>query len=164
MTKNKTFMLLAVVFIAGLVSCKSNDLKPKDALKSAFDTTNFTTVKWVDSLKNFGTIKNGEKIKLEFKCINTGNKPLIITSARPGCGCTIADYTHSPIAPGQEGVVTASFNSKNFSGTVHKSMIVNTNTKNGTEHILYFTGNIEGGPGTEKIMVPHTDVRSEKRN
>lgn len=156
--------IFAFTAIAVFISCKNNDLKPKDAMKSAFDTANFTTVKWVDSSKDFGTIQNGEKIKLEFKCTNTGNKNLIITSARPGCGCTIADYTHSPIAPGQQGVVTASFNSKNFSGTVHKSIIVNTNTKNGTEHILYFTGNIKGGPANDKVMVPHKEVREEKRN
>ena len=163
MTKIRLLIILLIV-ATGMVSCKNNDLKPKDAMKSAFDTANFTTVKWVDSLKNFGTIKNGEKIKLEFKCINSGTKPLIITSARPGCGCTIADYTHSPILPSQQGVVTAEFNSKNFSGTVNKSIIVNTNTKNGTEHILYFTGNITGGPSNDKTMVPTHEIRNEKHN
>ena len=162
--KQQLLSVIALVAVISFTACKNNDLKPKDALKSAFDTANFTTVKWVDSMKDFGTIKNGEKIQLEFKCINSGNKPLIITSARPGCGCTIADYTHSPIAPGQQGAVTASFNSKNFSGTVHKSIIVNTNTKNGTEHILYFSGNITGGPSNDKVMVPHKEVREEKRN
>ena len=156
--------LMAFIAVVSFTACKNNDLKPKDAMKSAFDTANFTTIQWVDSVKDFGTIKNGEKIKLEFKCTNTGTKNLIITSARPGCGCTIADYTHSPIAPGQQGEVTASFNSKNFSGTVHKSIIVNTNTKNGTEHILNFTGNITGGPSNDKVMVPHKEVREEKRN
>ena len=152
-------IILSITVALGIIvissSCKNNDAKPNETMKAAFDTTNFTLVKWEDSVKNFGTIQNGEKIKLEFKCKNIGTKPLIITSARPGCGCTIADYTHSAIMPNDEGTVTASFNSKNFSGTVTKSIIVNTNTKNGTEHILYFTGNIEGGAGADRTMVPH---------
>lgn len=154
---NKIFITTVFAFciIATISSCKNKDAKPNEGMKTAFDTSNFTLVKWEDSVKHFGTIKNGEKIKLEFKCKNIGTKPLIITSARPGCGCTIADYTHSAILPGQEGAVTASFNSKNFGGAVTKSIIVNTNTKNGTEHILYFSGNIEGGPGVDKVMVPH---------
>jgi len=150
----KYFLLAAVFISTGILSCKNN--KAADVQKAAaVDSANFTTVKWVDSIVNFGTIANGDKIQIKFRCLNTGDKPLIITNAKPGCGCTIAEYTKEPILPGKEGLVTASFNSTNFSGEVHKYIIVNTNTKNSSETTLSFTGTITGGPNNDKIVQPH---------
>ena len=135
--------LIVALFICSIsVSCMNN--KGKEMGKTAIDSTNFTTIKWMDSIVNFGSIVNGEKITIKFRCINTGDKPLIITSALPGCGCTVADYTKEPILPGKEGAVTASFNSANFTGEVHKYITVNTNTKNTPEIRLSFTGLITG--------------------
>jgi len=54
---------------------------------------------------------------------NIGKTPLIIESASPTCGCTIGDYTKSPIAPGKTGEITATFNAVAV-GPVHKSMNV----------------------------------------
>jgi hypothetical protein len=147
------YLLIIAAIGLGLLSCKNN--RSVDVKKAAVDSVNFTTVKWEDSIMNFGSIANGEKIQIKFRCLNTGDKPLIITNARPGCGCTVADYTKEPILPGKEGLVTASFNSTNFSGEVHKNIIVNTNTKNAPEAILLFTGTITGGVSNDKVVQPH---------
>ena len=146
------FLIMAVCTI--FASCKENP--QREATKKIMaDSSSYTTAKWPDSVQNFGNIKNGDKIKINFRCINTGSKPLIIDTARPSCGCTVADYTKKPIAPGEEGIITASFDSKRFSGSVTKSIIVVANTKNGTQHYLYFNGNIMGNSENDKIMVPH---------
>lgn len=124
--------------------------------KAAQDSANFTTVQWFDTLLNFDTINMGEKALVKFKCKNTGNKPLIIASAKPGCGCTVADYSKEPIAPNGEGWVTGSFDSnKNHGqgGDIHKTIIVSTNTSNGTDKFLVFTGTIRNAPN-DKVLLP----------
>jgi len=150
--------ILSLLLISFVVfSCKSkNDLERDAAKRAAADSSNYTTIQWIDSIVKFGTINKGEKIQVKFRCKNTGDKPLILTNVRPGCGCTVAEYTKEPIAPGAEGLVTGSFDSKKVgtSGDVRKTIIVNTNTKNGTEHYLYFEGTINGG-SNDKVMVPH---------
>jgi hypothetical protein len=70
---------------------------------------NFTTVKWNDTAINFGTVTRGEKVHIKYICTNTGNKPLFIYYVRPGCGCTVADYTKAAIMPGKTGEVNAEF-------------------------------------------------------
>ena len=143
---------LFLVIIA--TSCKNGD-KTAIQSKAATDTANFTTVQWLDTLLSIGTINMGEKAQVKFRCKNTGAKPLIITDAKPSCGCTVADYTKEPIAPGAEGWVTGAFDSNKIhgGGDIHKTIIVSTNTPNGAYKYLVFTGIVNGAPG-DKVVMP----------
>ena len=156
-------VVLTVVMVA-TIACKDELKEMKKAeLTVLNDTANFTTVKWIDTAVNFGTAKLGEKIQIKFRCQNTGNKPLIIINARPGCGCTVADYTKQPIAPGAEGLVTAEFDTKKAHGTeVTKYIVVTTNTMS-PDYNLLFKGEIIGGESNDKIAVPH-EVLPLKKN
>jgi hypothetical protein len=146
--------LLSLITLVS-ISCTNTEAPNKQLqAKAAADSSNYTQVQWLDTVVNIGELKMGEKKQITFTCLNTGNKPLIITNARPGCGCTVANYTKQPIAPGKQGEVTASFDSnKVHGGDVHKSIIVTTNTTNGTEHVLTFTGTVLGAPN-DVIAVP----------
>lgn len=69
-----------------------------------------------------GKLKQGNPVPAKFIIINTSKAPIIIEQAQPVCGCTISDYTKTPITPGQTGYVTATFNAANvghFSKTVN---------------------------------------------
>ncbi len=149
-------------FFVSLAAMACNNNADNEALqkKAAKDTANFTTVLWLDTLQSIGTINMGEKVEVRFRCKNTGTKPLVITSAKPSCGCTVADYTKEPIAPNGEGLVTAAFDSKKIkgSGDVHKTIIVNTNTKNDAEKYLVFTGFVKNAPG-DKVVVPKEEKK-----
>lgn len=86
-----------------------------------FETTDF----------NFGTITEGEHVKHVFKFKNTGKGNLIITEAKPACGCTVAEKPDEPIPPGGESEIVVDFNSegKSMGATeVKKSVIVTANT------------------------------------
>ncbi|MFY7965021.1 MAG: DUF1573 domain-containing protein [Chitinophagaceae bacterium] len=160
-----TLVLFAISLL--FTHCASDNKKANakhDSLvkKAIQDTTNYTAVQWLDTSLTFGTIKQGEKITLKFRCKNTGLKPLILTNVRPGCGCTIADYSKEAILPGKEGWVTANFDSKRFCGDVHKSLLVSTNTNNDNERNLQFTGNITNCEN-DKIVQPHP-VTEEKKS
>lgn len=48
-----------------------------------------------------------EVMKIEVKFKNSGNQPLIVTSARGCCGTRILEWTSEPIMPGDTGVVVA---------------------------------------------------------
>jgi hypothetical protein len=103
---------------------------------------NFTTVQWIDSVKQVGTVTEGQKLVLKFRFKNTGNKPLVIYSVTPGCGCTVAEKPEAPIQPGQEGVITGEFDSNGRVGTLHKSIQVMANTEGTGSHLLVFEGEV----------------------
>ena len=89
-------------------------------------------------------LHQGEKIQLKFRFKNTGNKPLFITNVRAGCGCTVPSYTKQAVAPDAEGEVLAAFDTnRSAAGDVRKTVIVHTNTRNGSEHSLIFTGHVK---------------------
>ena len=102
------------------------------------DTSNLTTIQWIDSIKNLGRINEGQKLEVSFRFKNSGDKPLIIQSVRPGCGCTVADYPKEPIAPGEEGEITGSFNSDGRPHHQRKEITVWANTAAQAEHKIAF--------------------------
>jgi hypothetical protein len=133
-----TLFLVTIIWACGQ---KANNPTDQSALdKAAADTANYTTIEWLDSVANFGSVDAGKKVEVKFRFKNTGAKPLILTEVRAGCGCTTPEWTKEPVAPGKEGYVTGIFNSANQHGEVHKMISVRSNTKNGVEHKLTFTG------------------------
>lgn len=59
---------------------------------------------------DLGKVKQGVPATATFVVKNVGTEPLIIEQANPTCGCTMGDYTKSPIAPGKTGTITATYN------------------------------------------------------
>ncbi len=86
-----------------------------------------TTVQLIDSVYDFGTIKEGEKAEFSFRFRNTGKNPLVIVSATASCGCTVPEKPEQPIKPGEIGFIKAVFNSKGKAGPNHKSITVTSN-------------------------------------
>jgi hypothetical protein len=72
---------------------------------------------------DFGKIKVDEPPTATFVVKNIGTEPLIIENAQPTCGCTIGDYTKSPIMPGKEGWIKATYNAKSV-GAFDKHLTV----------------------------------------
>ncbi|HSN60469.1 MAG TPA: DUF1573 domain-containing protein [Ferruginibacter sp.] len=72
---------------------------------------------------DLGKIKVSNPTTATFQVSNIGKEPLIIETANPTCGCTIGDYTKSPIAPGKNGVITATYNAASV-GAFTKTMTV----------------------------------------
>lgn len=130
---------------------------------AANDTSNYTSIQWLDSIQDIGVLTLGQNAEINFRFKNTGNKPLFIVSANPGCGCTVADYPKEAIAPGSEAVIKAGFDTKNqHIGGFYKSISVVTNTTGNVNHNLIFQGEIITGeqdaPAQEKKPKP---VRNE---
>jgi len=66
-------------------------------------------IKFSDPKKNFGFVKKGEKVNLQYEFTNEGDQPLLITEAKAECSCTTVNWPKEPIAPKQKGIITVIF-------------------------------------------------------
>ena len=145
--------LFAIIIVAALAACNTTDqkvsggnsdsaLSASDKEKAASDTSNYTTIQWVDSTSlQLGKVQKGEVVEVVFKFKNSGDKPLVITDVTAGCGCTVPEKPERPYAPTETGEIKAKFDSKNQqTGVPHtKYVTVVANTKPTTTHQLSFT-------------------------
>ena len=137
--KQLLFFILAGSFAA--ISCNNAETTSADIENIRKDSSKFTTIEWLDTAIDFGSKKMGEVVNITFRCKNTGNKPLYLYDVHPSCGCTLADYTKEPIAPGKEGKIDAQFDTKkSHPGEVHKSVSVSSNNSNAAPSSLTFSG------------------------
>ncbi len=134
--------LLSILILSGFfVACNEANTTPSAVNEGASQTVEsgaLTTIQWIDSTKDLGRINEGQKVEVSFRFRNSGEKPLVIQSVRPGCGCTVADFPKEPIAPGAEGKITGSFDSKGREGLQHKEIYVSANTIGSTDHRISF--------------------------
>src|SRR5665213_351428 len=54
---------------------------------------------------DYGTIKQGDNGGCEFRFKNTGKDPLIISTARGSCGCTVPTWPKEPIMKGETSTI-----------------------------------------------------------
>jgi len=80
----------------------------------------------IEPVKDYGTIPKGEKLDWSFVVKNTGDSDLQIIAAKPGCGCTVADFD-KVIKPGETGKVTAHVDTAAFAGPIAKTVTLETN-------------------------------------
>ncbi|HEY3387553.1 MAG TPA: DUF1573 domain-containing protein [Saprospiraceae bacterium] len=104
-----------------------------------------TTMSFEHTDFDFGSVKEGEKVKHTYKFKNTGSEPLIISGAKGSCGCTVPKWPSEPIAPGASGQIDVEFDSKGKPGKQTKRVTVNANTVP-TQTFLNISGNVEKDP------------------
>ena len=65
--------------------------------------------KFDDTKHNFGMVREGELVHMDYTFTNSGTAPIIITEVKVTCGCTVVDFPKTPIKPGEKGVIKISF-------------------------------------------------------
>ena len=96
--------------------------------QNTVDPATLTKVEWLDGMdKDFGKMKEGENLEVSFRFKNVGDKPLVISNVSASCGCTVPETPKKPYAPGETGVIKASFNSTGKPGTQSKQVNVFAN-------------------------------------
>ena len=80
---------------------------------------------------NFGTFSEKDPVvTCVFTFTNVGDAPLVINQAVASCGCTVPEYTKTPIKPGEKGEIKVTYNGTGkFPGHFKKSITVRTNGK-----------------------------------
>lgn len=77
---------------------------------------------------DFGTINEGDVVEHVFAFTNTGDAPLIISSATGSCGCTVPEWPKEPIGVGEKGEIKVKFNSRKKPGIQNKTVTITSNT------------------------------------
>lgn len=144
-----------VLLAVALVSCQSESASEKAAKQlspemvenaatadnPAAITSGNPAFDFASETFEFGKITQGESVSYSFKFKNTGDSPLIISSANGSCGCTVPTWPKEPIAPGKEGVIEVTFNSEGKMGVQNKTVTLVANTTPNTK-VLYLRGEI----------------------
>ena len=81
---------------------------------------------------DFGIVKEGTKVFWNFRFTNKGDKDLILNRVKADCGCTVPEYPKTPIAPGEEGKIKVTFDTKGRSGMQVKKVSVLSNSSRPT--------------------------------
>lgn len=150
-------LTIAALFIASASFSQTKEVKVEMAKTTQAATAEVKTapapaqsaIKWDQEMHDFGDIEKGKPATYEFSFTNTTKETILITNVRPACGCTAANYTKTPIKPGEKGMVAATFNAA--SGGMFQKSVTITTTENGAEAVktLSFKGKVID-PASEK--------------
>ena len=142
---NRTRFLKSIVF--GLItflifSCDQDPSKKINAenvkaaeerVDKAYDSSE---IEFEFDSYDFGEIKDGEIVEVDFNFTNSGKSDLIIFDASASCGCTVPEYPQNVnIKPGQSDKLKVRFDTANKPGKQIKSVTLTTNTNSGKKII-----------------------------
>jgi len=105
-----------------------NDIRLPVDPSGNVDTASMARILFVDRVYNFDTITAGQSVTHRYPFTNTGVKDLEITDTQTTCGCTISQHTKTAIAPGDEGYIEVTYDSKDKKGKQEKVIRVYSNT------------------------------------
>ena len=88
---------------------------------------------------DFGKIPLGKPVSVDFKFVNIGDEPLILTKVETTCGCTVPTYTKTPVLKGQTGVIKVTYSPAGSPLPFSKSITITSNAKTTTK-VLYIKG------------------------
>ena len=86
-------------------------------------------IKFEKTTHNFGSFsESNPKVTCTFTYTNVGEQPLVINQAIASCGCTVPEYTKTPVQPGEKGEIKVTYNGAGkFPGHFKKSITIRTN-------------------------------------
>lgn len=89
---------------------------------------------------SFGQVEWKHPVSVQYVITNTGDQPLVLTEVDPSCACSVAQWTQTPIAPGDKGIITVEFDAKAL-GHFDKSVTIYSNADPNLAY-LHFTGEV----------------------
>ena len=110
----KKIVLMTLLLVCGLTTAMAQ--KPAE-------------IKFDKLTHDFGTFsEKNPVVTYTFTYTNVGEQPLVINQAVASCGCTVPEYTKTPIQPGEQGQIKVTYNGTGkFPGHFKKSITVRTN-------------------------------------
>ena len=99
-------------------------------------------VKFKETVHDFGDIIYKGDASYEFEFKNTGKEPLILTTPKSSCGCTVAEWPQEPILPGKSDKITLIYKNTHKTGSFSKSVAIFSNAKENNEVKLQIKGRV----------------------
>jgi LEA14-like dessication related protein len=78
---------------------------------------------------DFGEVSEGEMVEKTFEIINRDETPLIIHDIAVTCGCTVPEWTKTPVKSGEKTFIKVRFDTNGKTGRQNKSITLLTNAK-----------------------------------
>lgn len=104
----------------------------------------FARVEWMNTRYDFGTWPEKDGLREgKARFVNKGDTAVIIRHVRPSCGCTGVEYTQSPVAPGDTGVISFNYNPKGRPGHFEKTIRVFLDSESKPE-VIHISGTVVG--------------------
>lgn len=135
----KKILTLIVIMFAISATLQAQTSTPAEPAKAVVNP-NAPVAKWDKTTNDFGEIDQNIPKVAEFKLTNTGKEPLLIQTARAGCGCTNLQYSQEPILPGKFTIISATYNAAAV-GAFMKNITVTTNA-DPNPVVLYIKGTV----------------------
>jgi hypothetical protein len=145
----KKLFLLATAFVFGIAAMAQQ--KIEDVIKVDMDRY------------DFGKVKLGVPVTTYFTITNISDKPIVIESATPSCGCTTPEWSKEPIAPNATTKIKVGYNAA-AQGTFSKPVTIKLAGIDATK-VVNITGevvNAESVDATAK-QEPKAEVKTETK-
>ena len=88
---------------------------------------------------DFGKIPLNKPAVYTFNFTNTGDLPLIISKIETTCGCTVGEYTKTPVKKGEKGFVKVTMTPSGIALPFNKAITITSNARTTTK-VLYVKG------------------------
>lgn len=148
--KKSVTMLVAVIL--GLGSVFAQDVKTETVAPNP----NAPEISFDKLVHDYGTLYVQGDGNCEFEFTNTGKEPLILSSVKSSCGCTVPSWPREPIMPGKKESIKVKYDTGRM-GPINKTVTVMSNAKN-SPIVLKITGNIIQKP--QDNTIPEKNVSS----
>jgi len=102
----------------------------------AFSQAERPVITFDNGVHDFGVVQEeAGPVSHVFTFTNTGRQPLVIHNVRTSCGCTVPEWTRTPIQPGGRGTLKAIFDPRGRPGHFNQSITVTSNASTPNETI-----------------------------
>jgi hypothetical protein len=129
MTMKKLILLAVLILGVGVIA--NAQTKPAEF---KFDT----------ETHDFGKVTLNKPVVYTFNFTNIGDAPLIITKVETTCGCTVGEYTQTPVKKGEKGFVKVTLTPAGSPLPFNKAITLTSNART-TIKVLYIKGeSVEG--------------------
>lgn len=126
----KLILILALILGTGVI-VNAQTAKPAEF---KFDT----------ETHDFGKVTLNKAVTHTFNFTNVGDAPLIISKIETTCGCTVGEYTQTPVKKGEKGFVKVTLTPAGAPLPFVKTVTLTSNARTTTK-VLYVKGeSIEG--------------------
>lgn len=143
--KKVLFTLGALVL--SVVAMNAQEKKEAAATATAPVTSN-AEITFDKETHDFGTIDYAGNGTYEFRFVNTGKEPLIISNAQGSCGCTVPTYPKNvPIKPGAVEYIKVTYDTKR-AGNFTKTVTITSNAKTPSK-VITIKGTVAPAPTEE---------------
>jgi len=112
-------------------------------------------IKFREESKDFGKMKQGKVLTHIFVFKNEGDEILKIKRVKTSCGCTAALLSKKEIAPGEEGEIKLTYNTRGFQGRNTKYIDVESNDPAQPRKRLSVSAEIEVPPRPRIFLDPY---------